>query len=49
MYRYSREFPYKIIPHITADGEINDIIHNYKDKGKGKGESKGANSGDKEG
>lgn len=30
MYVYSREFPTKIIPHITEIGEINDNIHNYK-------------------
>lgn len=30
MYMYSREFPQKIIPHITEIGEINDNIHNYK-------------------
>jgi hypothetical protein len=30
MYVYSREFPQKIIPHITEIGEINDNIHNYK-------------------
>jgi len=30
MYRYAREFPTKIIPHCTENGEINDIIHNYK-------------------
>ena len=30
MYKYSREFPIKIIPHVTELGEINDVIHNYK-------------------
>lgn len=30
MYIYSREFPTKIIPHITEFGVINDNIHNYK-------------------
>ena len=30
MYKYAREFPNKIIPHITEAGEINDVIHNYK-------------------
>jgi len=30
MYSYSRKFPIKIIPHVTELGEINDIIHNYK-------------------
>ena len=30
MYRYAREFPTKVIPHCTENGDINDIIHNYK-------------------
>jgi hypothetical protein len=30
IYQYRKEFPYQIIPHITDNGEINDIIHNYK-------------------
>jgi hypothetical protein len=30
IYQYRKEFPYKIIPYITENGEINDIIHNYK-------------------
>jgi hypothetical protein len=30
MYSYSRKFPINIIPHVTELGEINDIIHNYK-------------------
>ena len=30
MYKYVKEFPQKVIPHITDNQEINDIIHNYK-------------------
>jgi len=30
MYKFSKEFPIKVIPHVTEAGEINDIIHNYK-------------------
>jgi len=30
MYKYAKEFPTKVIPHITDTNEINDIIHNYK-------------------
>lgn len=30
MFRYAREFPIKVIPHVTEQGEINDTIHNYK-------------------
>ena len=30
MYKYTKEFPIKVIPHITENQEINDIIHNYK-------------------
>ena len=30
MYAYTKEFPIEIIPHITENGEINDLIHNYK-------------------
>ena len=30
MYKYSKEFPVKVIPHVTEMGEINDTIHNYK-------------------
>lgn len=29
MYDYRREFPTKIIPHVTDTGEVNDIIHFY--------------------
>ena len=29
MYAYSRKFPTKVIPHVTENGDINDIIHNY--------------------
>lgn len=30
MYKYAKEFPTTVIPHITDNEEINDIIHNYK-------------------
>lgn len=30
MFRYAREFPIKVIPHVTEQGEIIDILHNYK-------------------
>ena len=30
MYKYAKDFPIKIIPHITENQEINDIIHNYR-------------------
>lgn len=30
MYKYAKEFPVKIIPHITENQEINDIIHSYR-------------------
>ena len=30
MYKYAKDFPIKVIPHITENQEINDIIHNYK-------------------
>ena len=35
MYKYSKEFPIRVIPHITENNEIHDIIHNYKRAGKG--------------
>jgi hypothetical protein len=28
--KYRERFPYDLIPHITENNEINDIIHNYK-------------------
>jgi len=30
MYKYSKDFPIHLIPHITENQEINDVIHNYK-------------------
>lgn len=30
MFGFSREFPIKVIPHVTEQGEIVDILHNYK-------------------
>eukprot|EP00347_Sterkiella_histriomuscorum_P010573 403375759 len=30
MFKYTKDFPIKIIPHVTEGDEINDIIHNYK-------------------
>jgi len=30
MYKYSRQFPVNVIPHVTEANEINDILHNYK-------------------
>ena len=29
MYKYTKEFPVKVIPHITHAQQINDVIHNY--------------------
>lgn len=28
--KFVERFPWDIIPHITENNEINDIIHNYK-------------------
>jgi hypothetical protein len=39
MYRYARDFPVKVIPHITENQEINDIIHNYKRSTKSNGDN----------
>jgi len=41
MYAYCREFPVKLIPHVTETGEVNDIIHHYKKPG---GASRGADA-----
>ena len=30
MKKFTDRFPYDVIPHITDNNEINDIIHNYK-------------------
>lgn len=30
MFKYTKDFPIKIIPHVTEGNEINDVIHNYK-------------------
>jgi hypothetical protein len=30
MNNYAKNFPKEIIPHITENNEINDLIHNYK-------------------
>lgn len=30
MFKYTKDFPIKVIPHITENNKINDIIHNYK-------------------
>lgn len=30
MFKYTKDFPIKVIPHITEGQEINDVIHNYK-------------------
>ena len=30
MFKYTKDFPIKVIPHITEGKEINDVIHNYK-------------------
>lgn len=41
MYAYCREFPVKLIPHVTETGEVNDIIHHYKKPG---GANRGADA-----
>ncbi len=30
MFKFTKDFPIKVIPHITEGQEVNDIIHNYK-------------------
>lgn len=30
MFKFTRDFPMKVIPHVTEQGNINDILHNYK-------------------
>ena len=30
MYKYAKDFPVTVIPHITEKDQIHDIIHNYK-------------------
>jgi len=31
--KYVEKFPYHVIPHVTKNSEINDIIHNYSNTG----------------
>lgn len=31
--KYVEKFPYHVIPHVTKNSEINDIIHNYSGAG----------------